>query len=56
MESDQSQTYTRQCVSCSAEFTLTSGEISWYVQKGYPLPKRCKPCRVEKRDSRQEWS
>jgi len=30
---------------CKKTFSLTSGEIEFYVQRDFSLPKRCKPCR-----------
>lgn len=50
--------YTDKIVSCveavcgHAEFTITAGEQSFFASKGYPLPKRCKPCRVAKKEQK----
>jgi len=37
------------CVDCGKPYYLTTGEISFYKSKGMPLPKRCQPCRHERR-------
>lgn len=37
-----------------AEFVITAGEQSFFAEKGYPLPKRCKPCRVAKKAQKTE--
>eukprot|EP01118_Nematostelium_gracile_P005651 TRINITY_DN1796_c0_g1_i5.p1 TRINITY_DN1796_c0_g1~~TRINITY_DN1796_c0_g1_i5.p1 ORF type:complete len:382 (-),score=99.52 TRINITY_DN1796_c0_g1_i5:68-1213(-) len=36
------------CVMCGKQFPLTEGEKRYMLGKGYPLPKRCKPCRSNK--------
>lgn len=38
-----------QCVDCGQTFELTEGEKEFFESKGFSLPKRCKPCRVEKK-------
>lgn len=35
-----------------SEFVITAGEQSFFEGKGYPLPKRCKPCRDRKRQEK----
>jgi len=30
---------------CGRDFYLSSGEIEFYVQRDFDLPKRCQPCR-----------
>jgi CxxC-x17-CxxC domain-containing protein len=43
-----------ECVDCHQPFTFTAGEQAFYAQKGFrEEPKRCKPCR-ENRKSRRE--
>ena len=37
---------------CSTKFTLTSGEIDFYVQRGFDLPKRCKNCRSARKNEK----
>ena len=35
------------CADCAAEFVFTSGEQSFYADKGFKNePKRCKPCKT----------
>jgi CxxC-x17-CxxC domain-containing protein len=35
------------CADCGAEFVFTSGEQSFYADKGFKNePKRCKPCKT----------
>lgn len=36
---------TKKCVQCGNEFTLSDGEVNFYIGKGLNLPKRCKQCR-----------
>ncbi len=36
---------TKKCVQCDNEFTLSDGEVDFYIGKGLNLPKRCKQCR-----------
>ena len=36
---------TKKCVQCGNEFTLSNGEVDFYIGKGLNLPKRCKQCR-----------
>jgi len=33
---------------CGTQFELTAGEIQFYITRELDLPKRCKPCRVER--------
>lgn len=40
------------CVDCEKDFEITDGEKEWYKMKNYDLPKRCKPCRQLKKESR----
>jgi hypothetical protein len=37
------------CIECNTDFTLTEKEEQWYLKKGYPIPKRCKTCRDNKK-------
>jgi predicted RNA-binding Zn-ribbon protein involved in translation (DUF1610 family) len=39
----------KKCIDCKNKFTLELGEIKFYNQKGYDLPKRCKKCRELKK-------
>lgn len=38
------------CKECSTGFTLTEGEAQWFVSNDMQPPKRCKECRVRKRN------
>jgi len=43
------------CIECSDEFQLTDGEEAFYIQRDLVLPKRCKSCRMHrKQNARQE--
>jgi len=37
------------CIECNTDFELNEGEKNFYVQRGLDLPKRCKPCRVSRK-------
>lgn len=38
------------CVSCGADYFLTDSEKSFFEGKGFDIPKRCKPCRKNKKE------
>lgn len=38
------------CVSCGANYSLTDSEKSFFEGKGLDIPKRCKPCRKNKKE------
>jgi hypothetical protein len=40
------------CAECGAEFVFTAAEQETYEQRGYSEPKRCKPCREQRRAAR----
>ena len=41
------------CQDCGQEFVFTAGEQAFYAEKGFQNePKRCKDCRMAKRDNR----
>ncbi len=41
------------CVDCRQEFTFTAGEQEFYERKGFKeIPKRCKPCREQRKTRR----
>lgn len=43
------------CKDCGEEFEVTEGEQSWYAERGWDMPKRCKPCReVAKNKHKQQ--
>lgn len=37
---------------CGTPFTFTEGEQRWYENKGFSPPKRCKECRIKKKEQR----
>lgn len=39
---------------CGSHFFLSDREQNWYKEKGLELPKRCKPCRDEKRRQNEQ--
>ena len=48
MEEEKSDRYIK-CVDCNTEFIFTSSEQGFFQQKGFNDPKRCKPCRDERK-------
>jgi CxxC-x17-CxxC domain-containing protein len=38
------------CSDCGREFTFTSEDQSFFRERGYSTPKRCKPCRQAKKN------
>ena len=42
------------CKDCGAEFEVSDGEQTWYAEKGWELPKRCKACRELARNKRKK--
>ena len=38
------------CETPGKEFIVTAGEQEFFAGKGYPIPKRCKPCRENKKN------
>jgi hypothetical protein len=40
------------CIDCRAKFVWASGEQSFFADKGFTEPKRCKPCRDRKKAAR----
>jgi hypothetical protein len=39
------------CTDCHKQFIITPEEQSFFKQKQFALPKRCKPCRVIRRQN-----
>jgi hypothetical protein len=37
------------CVDCRAHFISTAGEQAFFADAGLQPPRRCKPCRAEKK-------
>ncbi|HEX4021565.1 MAG TPA: zinc-ribbon domain containing protein [Acidobacteriaceae bacterium] len=35
------------CSDCGQEFTFTAGEQTFFAERGYSQPRRCKPCREQ---------
>lgn len=46
----------RVCASCWRVFRLSEHEVDWFGQRGFSLPKRCKPCRQKRRAEREAQS
>lgn len=42
------------CLDCKVEFAFTEGEQKFYASKQLSDPKRCKPCRQARRESRED--
>ena len=43
------------CVECGTEFVFSAGEQAFYQEKGYTnKPKRCRECRMAKKNPGQE--
>lgn len=44
------------CLDCdeNTTFTFTAGEVKFYTDKGYPMPKRCVMHRAMKKKKREE--
>lgn len=41
---------TIKCKDCGNTFSIGEEEQAWYKERGFELPKRCKKCRVSKRE------
>jgi hypothetical protein len=41
------------CADCGTVFLFSQGERRVYIEKGFGLPKRCRPCRDERRRQRE---
>ena len=39
----------RVCADCGSPFTLTQPEIDYFLARGLQIPRRCAPCRRERR-------
>jgi len=37
-------------VDCGDTFSVTEGEAAWYVERNLNLPRRCRDCRLAKRE------
>ena len=38
------------CSDCGQEFTFSAADQSFFQERGYSTPKRCKPCRMAKKN------
>lgn len=38
------------CIECKKDFEFSQDEQAFYADKGFNNPKRCKPCRIEKKN------
>ena len=43
-----------ECCDCHQTFTFTGGEQRFFAERQFTEPKRCKPCRDEKKARRNE--
>jgi hypothetical protein len=41
------------CSDCDTPFIFTAGEQQFFADKGYATPKRCHPCRQDRRRERE---
>lgn len=44
------------CIDDDKEFTVTKEEQEWYKNKGFDLPKRCKDCRLKRKQNNGQQS
>lgn len=49
---NEEQDLTKQCVDCGEDWVLTAGEQRFFKMKGFDFPKRCKRCRVRKKQEK----
>ena len=40
-----------QCIECKNIFSIGEGEVEFYIQRELQLPKRCGPCRTERKNN-----
>jgi len=40
------------CLECGKNFTFFEEEQRWFASKGFMAPKRCKPCRIARREKK----
>ena len=40
------------CKACNEVFIITAGEVAWYEDKGFELPKLCKNCRTVRKQKK----
>lgn len=46
------ETLTLQCARCKAHFALTPDEQAWFRRMGFTMPRRCRGCRLARRQER----
>ena len=39
---------------CDNDFSISQGEVRFYTDKGYLLPKRCQDCRTRRKKERED--
>lgn len=42
------------CADCSNDFTFTAGEQKFYREREYSDPRRCKPCREDRKTKQRQ--
>lgn len=52
----ENQPQTQPCKECGNDFTIEPHEVKFYAEKGWPLPKRCKRCRVRRKNEQDAAS
>ena len=43
-----------QCIDCPNTFEHTERDQDFYAERGFETPKRCKPCRIKKKNRRND--
>jgi putative zinc ribbon protein len=41
------------CISCEKEFAFPPKEAEFYQLKGFAEPRRCKPCRLDRKEKKE---
>lgn len=41
------------CKDCGKEFELPEKEVKWFKDRGLETPKRCKECRITRREEKE---
>jgi hypothetical protein len=52
--SDDFEDVTLGCKDCGTTFVWTAGEQQYYTEHAFSRPRRCKPCRLVKRQRQEE--
>lgn len=53
MEIGRITTISITCKDCKKVFVMDRGEVRWYSNMGYPLPKRCPDCRKKRKEVKE---